>query len=102
VKEQTKAGSFSAFLEARLRRERGQQPGSPVAALDLLGILAAVDRQQLPVADLMGKSGMEFVEYAEALKSLRSAGLVATTGTPGTEIVQLTPKGAQIADLSAK
>ncbi len=98
--QKTKAGSFSAFLEARQRRERSRQVPSKVSAISLLGILAETEANELPVAELMSKSGMGFVEYAEALKSLEAAGLIAMSGAAGAEEVRLTSKGEEVVTLS--
>jgi predicted transcriptional regulator len=96
----TKAGSFSAYLEARQKRERSQRAPSKVSAISLLGILAETEQKELQVSELMSKSGMGFAEYAEALKGLRTAGFLDMAGEPGNEVVQLTPKGEEIALLS--
>ncbi|MEK7404305.1 MAG: hypothetical protein AAB225_04285 [Acidobacteriota bacterium] len=100
MNEERKVGSFSAFLEARQKRERSQQPAPRTSPIALLSILAGTDGRELPVSDLMTQSGMEFMEYAEALKNLRGAGFVDLAGQPGAEVVKLTPRGEETAALA--
>ena len=92
----TKAGSFSAFLEARQKRERSQQAAA-LSATRLLGILSGETNHELRVSDLWGKSGMDEAVFPEALRSLETAGLIALTGPTFAQIARLTPKGEEIA-----
>ena len=100
MSDKAKAGSFSAFLEAEQKRERRRQAPTKGSAIGLLGILADVKDKELPVAELISKGGMGFVECAEALKSLETAGLIVLSGGAGDEVARLTSKGEEVALLS--
>jgi predicted transcriptional regulator len=96
----TRAGSFTAYMEAELKRQQTPRARSGAPALSLLGVLAGAEDKQLPVTELMSKSGMEFLDYAEALKSLEAAGMIDLDRTTPQEFVSLTPKGQEVALLS--
>ena len=98
--DKAKAGSFSAFMEEDLKRQRKEQAGAKGSAIGLLGVLFQRDDRELPVSELMSQSGMGFVEFSDAIKSLASAGMISMSGGAGQEVAALTPKGEEVALLS--
>ena len=98
---QSKADSFSAFLEAK-QKSRSSAPASGGTALSLLNTLASVDQQQMAVKDLMADSGMTLTDFADALKSLKESGYLTLSGAPGAEVAKLTTLGQDVTRLSRK
>ena len=98
--DKPRVGSYAPFLEARQKREKRQQKASGRPAFDLIGVLDGAEDRELPVSELMSRSGMGFAEYSDALKRLQVAGIIEMTGAAGEEVVRLTPKGEEIAGLS--
>lgn len=96
---QSKADSFSAFLEAKQRSKPGPT-ATGATALTLLGTVGGADQKQMPLQDLMSVSGMAFAEFADALKSLKELGYLTLTGPPGSELANLTPLGEEVSRLS--
>jgi predicted transcriptional regulator len=98
---QSKADSFSAYLEAK-QRMKSSAPASGGTSLALLSTLANADQQQMAVKDLMVVSGMPFSDFADALKTLKESGYVALSGAGDTEVAKLTTLGQDVTRLSRK
>jgi predicted transcriptional regulator len=98
--DKPRAGSFVAFMEADLKRQRKGPGSGGSGALGLLGVLLERDDRELPVSELMSQSGMGFVEFSDTLKSLTAAGMIDLSGGPGQEVAVLTPRGEEVALLS--
>ena len=97
--QQSKADSFSAFLEAK-QRSKSSAPPSGGTALALLNTLANADQQQMAVKDMMAASGMVLTDFADALKSLKESGYLTLSGAPGAETAKLTTLGQDVTRLS--
>ncbi len=93
---QSKADSFTAFLEAKQRNRKLQQVPYGGTPLSLLSVLADAPRQQLPVPDLQAASGMSFPDFAESLKALIDSGYLNLSGLPGSEVATLTALGEDL------
>jgi hypothetical protein len=89
---QSKADSFSAFLEAK-QKSRSSAPNSAGTSLSLLSALAGAQQNTLGLTELMTASGMGFTEFADALKNLKDSGYLALSGPPNAEMATLTPLG---------
>jgi len=99
--DKPRAGSFSAFLEADLKRQRKERGASGAGPIGLLGVLLQRDDRELPVSELMSRSGMGILEFSDALKSLTAAGMISLGGGAGDqEVAALTPKGVEVAQVS--
>ncbi len=100
---QSKAESFTAYLEAKQRSERDSRlapkPGSGTA-LDVLTALALDGQGVMLLSDLHQASGMSFLDFSQALKRLVDTGYATVKGEPGRESVLLTKLGAEVADLA--
>jgi predicted transcriptional regulator len=100
--QQSKADSFSAFLEAK-QRNKSSAPTSTGTSLALLNALANADQQQMQVTELMSASGMSIMDFGDALKSLKESGYLTLSGAPGAETAKLTTLGEDISrNLSRK
>jgi DNA-binding IclR family transcriptional regulator len=97
---QSKAESFSAFLEAR-QKSKARSVSSTGTALSLLNILADADDKQMAVKDLMSASGMPLIGFADALKTLKDSGYLTVSGRPGEEVAKLTALGEDVSRLSS-
>lgn len=98
---QSKADSFSAFLEAR-QKIRASAPATSGTPFSLLFELAKADQKQMSIAQLMAASTMPFTEFADALKNLKESGYLALTGTGSAEVATLTTQGEQVVNLARK
>jgi hypothetical protein len=98
---QSKADSFSAFLEAR-QKNRASAPATGGTALSLLSTLANADQQQMAVQELMSASSMTVTDFADALKTLKESGYLTLSGAPGSEVAKLTTLGQDVTRLSRK
>ena len=98
---QSKADSFSAYLEAK-ERMKSSAPASGGTSLALLSTLANADQQQMAVKDLMVISGMPFTDFADALKGLKESGYLTLSGPSDTEVAKLTTLGQDVTRLSRK
>jgi DNA-binding HxlR family transcriptional regulator len=99
---QSKAESFTAYLEAKRRSERERlapKPGGGTA-LTVLGALALDGQGVMLLSDLHQASGMSFLDFSQALKRLVDTGYVTVQGEPGRESVLLTKLGAEVAELA--
>ena|SRR5258708_678314 len=96
---QSKADSFSAFLEAKQRNRSSSAP-SGSTPLALLNALASADQEQMEVTDLMTASGMPLTDFADALKSLKESGYLTLSGAPGAEVAKLTTLGEDVSRLA--
>lgn len=99
--QQSKAESFSAFLEAR-QKNRSSAPTSGGTQLSLLNAVANADQQQMAVKDLMADSGMTLTDFADSLKSLKESGYLTLSGAAGAEVAKLTTLGQDVTRLSRK
>jgi len=99
---QSKADSFTAYLEAKQRAERAKKsaPAAGGTALSILAVLAGNAGQSMPLPDLQAASGMSFTSFAEAIKRLRDSDYIALVGAPGAESAQLTKLGTEVASLA--
>lgn len=98
---QSKADSFSAFLEAR-QKNRSSAPATGGTSLSLLNTLAGANQQQMAVNDLMASSGMTLTDFADSLKSLKESGYLTLSGAAGAEVAKLTTLGQDVTRLSRK
>jgi len=98
--DKPRAGSFTAFLEADLKRQRKERGAGGAGAIGLLGLLLQRDDRELPLSEFMSQSGMGFVDFSEALKSLQAAGMISLGTAAGQEVATLTSKGEEVALLS--
>jgi hypothetical protein len=122
--QQSKAGSFSAYLGAWEQRPIAAAPSggalaAPVAAassgsalaapiaaassassMSLLQALAGADQKQMVVKDLQAASGMGFLNFADALRNLEQSGFLTLSGRPSAEIAKLTPLGEEVSRLA--
>jgi DNA-binding HxlR family transcriptional regulator len=100
---QSKAESFTAYLEAKQRSERGARVAPQSGgwtALDVLAALALDGQGVMLLSDLHQASGMSFLDFSQALKRLVDTGYVTVKGEPGRESVLLTKLGAEVAELA--
>ncbi|MGA2592917.1 MAG: hypothetical protein ABSH32_23635 [Bryobacteraceae bacterium] len=100
---QSKAESFTAYLEAKQRWDRAKKAAPTVGggtALSILAVLAGNAGQPMPLTDLQAASDMSFSSFAEAIKRLQDSGYLTLVGTPGAESAQLTKLGAEVASLA--
>jgi hypothetical protein len=98
---QSKADSFSAYLEA-VQRSKSATPPANGTPLSLLNALAGAEKKSMPLTELMNSSGMAFPEFAEALKTLRDSGYLTLGGPPSAELVTLTSQGEDVSRLARK
>jgi DNA-binding IclR family transcriptional regulator len=99
---ESKANSFTTYLEEKQRWEREKQ-AAPVAAgtaFSILAVLASRGPDAVTLADLQAASGMGFTNFAEAIKRLQEMGYITVTGAPGGESAQLTQLGTDVASLA--
>jgi hypothetical protein len=100
--EQSKAESFTAYLQAKLSRQKTEET-APVAGGTAFSVLAVLARNAgLPMVlpDLQAASGMSFTGFAEAIKKLEDSGYITLTGAPGSESAELTALGSDVAALA--
>jgi hypothetical protein len=99
---QSKAESFTAYLEAKQQRKRAEPPQQTGGgtALSILAVLAGSGRDATPLPDLQAASGMSFTDFAEAVKRLQDSGYLTIAGAPGSETAQLTKLGQDVAALA--
>jgi predicted transcriptional regulator len=93
---QSKADSFSAFLEAKQKSRPSAPTTSAGTSFSLLSALAGAPQNTLGLTELMTASGMGFTEFADALKSLKDSGYLALSGPPNAEMATLTPLGESV------
>jgi hypothetical protein len=101
--EQSKADSFTAYLEAKQRSEKAKKsaPATGGTAFSILAVLAGNAGQPMPITpDLQAASGMTFTGFADAIKHLQASGYITLAGDPGSESAQLTEIGSQVASLA--
>src|SRR5262245_34763108 len=98
---QSKADSFSAYLEAKQRIKSSAQASS-CTSLVLVNVLANAEQQQMAVKDLMGVSRMSLTDFADALKSLKESGYLILSGPPDAEVARLTTLGLDVTRLARK
>jgi hypothetical protein len=89
--------SFGTFLEALRAPDSRQRAAAPPAtpALVTIKVLALLVTGVRPLAELQAQSGLNFVEFGDALRSLQGQGYVVIEGQPGAEQARLTPSGEQ-------
>ncbi|HXM45229.1 MAG TPA: hypothetical protein VN924_28580 [Bryobacteraceae bacterium] len=99
---QSKAESFTAYLEAKQRskREQQSQPVNGGTALSVLAALAESTRNSMALSELQATSGMNFTSFAEAIKRLGDLGYIAVAGAPGSESAELTKLGKDVAAIA--
>ncbi|HUE02104.1 MAG TPA: hypothetical protein VMR62_21220 [Bryobacteraceae bacterium] len=92
--------TFTTYLEEKHRWETQKQ--SPVAGGTAFSILAAVAESggRSSLTDAQAASGMSFTNFAEAVKRLQDLGYIIIEGVPGSEAVQLTQLGSDVASLT--
>jgi len=96
---QSKAESFSAYLQA-WEQSQPTSAASSGNAMAVLRALAAADEKQLGVKDLMTASGMSITDFADALKSLQQSGFLTISGPPSAEVARLTTLGEDVVRLA--
>jgi DNA-binding MarR family transcriptional regulator len=95
---ESKAGSFSAYLEYAQR----SSPDTPVRTTgpaSLLSILNQMPQTEIALGQLTELSGMTAANFRDALKKLADSGFIEVSGQPLSEIVKLTEKGRDAATL---
>ena len=97
--QQSKAGSFSAYLGA-WEQSKQNPPASSGTAMTLLQLLAAAEQKQMTLSDLMTASGMAFIDFGESLKNLKDSGYLTLSGSGSNEIAKLTPLGEDVSRLA--
>lgn len=99
---QSKAESFTAYLEEKQRAERTKKSAFAVGggtAFSILAVLAGSAGQPMSLPNLQAASGISFNSFAEAIKRLQDLDYITLTGAPGNESAQLTKLGADVASL---
>jgi hypothetical protein len=107
MKKSGSADYFGTFLDtlssdspaqtARPAPPAVPQPGGPILPR-VLGYLSQVDGSSIP--DLASGIGSSLVETAEVVGRLKESGLVAVSGDPGAERVELTEAGRTVSQLT--
>jgi len=80
-----------------------QKQATPVAtgtAFSVLALLAGNAGLPMSLSDLQAASGMDFTNFAEALKRLQESGYITLSGSPANESALLTEFGADVASLA--
>ncbi len=90
------ANSFGTFLET-LQEGGGDERAASGDQLKLLTILLNSDARTVP--ELLKESGMGFEDFSEAFATTHRAGFITLVGMPGSEVVELTELGEEIARL---
>ncbi len=93
--------TFTTYLEEKHRWESQKQ--SPVGGGTAFSILAAIAQGggRFSLTDAQAASGMSFTNFAEAVKRLQDLGyIIIIEGVPGSEGVQLTQLGSDVASLT--
>jgi len=90
----TAVNSFGTFLETVQRESRTNQGQPDVPAL-LLRIVA--EHGAMPIAELVGSTGLGLVAILQALDVLKSFGLVSLVGEAGDQKIEATRSGARTA-----
>jgi len=94
----SRVGSFAPYLDAL----NSQQSPSVSPHAEALGLLIEIAREDnRPLQVLQAASGLTFSQFADALKWLQEAAFVAVSGTPGHELVSLTPSGRTLVGAAA-
>jgi predicted transcriptional regulator len=95
-----KAGSFNAYLEYAERAKKA--PTKPATGpLDVLKTLSTIPNSELPLDLLLKLSGMDAPVFRDTLKELRDKQFIEVSGATLEEIVKLTPKGAEVVQLTS-
>jgi hypothetical protein len=99
---QSNASSFTTYLREMQRWEKQKQaaPVAPGTAFSVLALLAGNSGLPMSLSDLQAASGMNFTEFAEAIKRLQESGYITLSGLPASESAQLTEFGADVASLA--
>jgi hypothetical protein len=99
---QSNANSFTTYLKEMQRWEKQKQaaPVAPGTAFSVLALLAGNAGQPMPLRDLQAASGMDFTNFADAIKRLQELRYITLSGGPSSESAQLTEFGAEIASLA--
>jgi hypothetical protein len=92
--------TFTTYLEEKHRWESQKQ--SPVGGGTAFSILAAIVQGggRSSLTDAQAASGMSFTNFAQAVKRLQDLGYIIIEGVPGSEAVQLTQLGSDVASLT--
>jgi hypothetical protein len=99
---QSKAESFTAYLEAKQRWERQKHTPGGGTAFSILTALADSAEHPMLWPALQAAVGMSFATFAGAVKRLLESGYITLTGAPGSEVARLTVLGADVADLARR
>jgi len=100
---QSKADSFSAYLEAKQRaRQMGQPEAAPTGgtALSILAVLGKAPQLSMSLSDLQQASGMNFLAFSQACQRLQESGYITIAGEPSQEKATLTKLGLDVASLA--
>jgi len=101
--DSSKLTSFIPYLEAKQKARETRSAYAPAkggTALSILEALACAPNGAMKLGELQPASGMNFLEFFEAVKRLIDLGHITVTGEPGGEIAQLSKLGAEVADLA--
>ena len=102
--QRSKADGFTAYLEEKQRLRAQASPAAAQATgltpMSLLTALARVSAKSMPIPDLHKASGMDFNDFADAIKKLQESGYITIGGDSGKEAVQLTQLGSDVAELA--
>jgi DNA-binding MarR family transcriptional regulator len=96
------SNAFGTFLTTVQRQGSAaahdeQEGADTVVALRLL--IALLDQGPRMVQDLQRELDLDIFDFARILSQLREAGLVETSGSNGSELVELTRTGKSLAEL---
>ena len=91
-----KAGSFNAYLEYAQRQRKDMPQSEPAGVSAILKLLAGAG-SGVRLTQLAQQTAMSAAAFQEALKKLKDSEFIMITGSPLEEIVELTPKGFDIA-----
>jgi hypothetical protein len=95
--------AFKHFLDTVAQEPPGDAPAKTKSGdvrEQRIQLLAILHREgTTSVERLRSTSGMEFTEFAQTLKSFLDAGLIAMSGNPGEEVVELTEPGKALGAL---
>ena len=99
---QSKADSFSAYLEAKQKSTEAPKPAGAAGgtALSLLAALSKAPQMAMGISELQQASGMSFLEFSQALKRLQDSGYCKISGEAGQEQAALTRLGMDVASLA--
>jgi hypothetical protein len=100
--DSSKLTSFIPYLEAKQKARETRSADAPKGgtAFSILPALAAAPNGVMKLSELQSAIGMNFLEFADAVKQLIGLDYLTLTGNPGGESAQISAQGAKVADLA--